>query len=324
MLRNRVGLLVAAVVLLASVTACTGVPSGEVGSLAEGAASLLPPGLVLRLPRLYLEYAETEDGGAEPTVSGIGASVIEAWFGADLTTVKIPPFYVDWIQASNMQHIEVLTGAEGVFAYVNGEPLPYLAWDEESIGLAGELAGAFGVPNVEQFKAALPWLQRIGLDLVVQMPLTEDAEIIPYRDPGAGLLESTAAPEFVAAEAEIKVGLSFDENGVPSLGGVSAIALQPIMGYTPGRLDPGYIAALKQSGIRRVTVQTRGDGLFIFVNDRPLPNLAWSREHMTNALSVYAEMNKSSWMANDVFVEMVSDLVLRTANSDIQLVVDFP
>jgi hypothetical protein len=323
MSRNRIGLLVAVVVFLASVAGCTGAP-GSGGGLAQTAADFLPAGFVLQLPRMYVQYVETADGGAEPAVSGIGASVIEAWFGMDLSTVKIPPFYVDWIKASDVQHIEVVTGSEGILAYVNGKPTPYLAWDADSIGLAAELTEAFGIANVSQFKSALPWLQRIGLDVVVQMPLAAGADIIRYRDLQDGLLTSTAPAEIEAPDAEVKLGVSFDENGVPSLAGVSASALQPFIGYTPGQLDPQYIALVKQSGIQRLTVQTRGDGLFIFVNDRPLPHLAWSKDHLMTAVNLYAEMNETSWMANETFVNMVSELVLKTTNSDIELVVDFP
>lgn len=41
--------------------------------------------------------------------------------------------YVDWFVDSNIQHITVATREEGLYVVVNGEPLPHLEWDEESL-----------------------------------------------------------------------------------------------------------------------------------------------------------------------------------------------
>jgi len=321
MFRKRIGLLIAAMLLLGLTSGCAG---GLPTDLEELTSGLLPSSFVLKLPTIYIEYREMADGSAEPTLSGIGASLVESWFGIDLGTVKIPAFYVDWIKASNLQHIEILTDAEGFFAYANGMPMPYVAWDAEGLLLAADLAEAFGVANMGTIKTGLPWLQRVGLDFVVQMPTAAGAEIISYRDARSGLLATTAAPELVNPIGELKLHMAYDEEGNPSLLGLPAAALQSMLGFTPGQIDPQIIARLQQAGIESLTLQTRGDGLFIFVNDQALPNVAWSEEHLTNALDLYARMNEVSWTPNEGFVSMVRELVLQTANFDIQLVVDFP
>ena len=322
MFRSRIGLLIAGVLLLGLVTSCAGLPAGGAEALAEG-TGFLPASFAMQLPPLYLNYEETADGSAEPSVAGIGSSLIEAWFGVDLSSVKIPAFYVDWIKASDIQHLEIVTGPEGIFAYANGKPTPSLTWDAESLALAADLAEAFGVANVATVKSALPWLQRIGLDLVVQMPLAEGAEIIPYRDARTPLETTTAAPEVENPSGVIKLQMAYDGEGVPSFLGLPAAALQPIIGFTPGQLDPQIIARLKQAGVQSLTLQTRGDGLFIFLNDQPLPNVAWSKEHLANALDLYAEMNEASWAPNAGFVNTVRDVVLQTTNLALQLVVNF-
>jgi hypothetical protein len=270
-----------------------------------------------------VEYLETPDGNAEPSLSGIGASLIESWFGLDLSSVKIPEFYVDWIKDSNLQHIEIVTDAEGFFAYANGVPMPYVGWGAESLMATADLAGAFGVPNIATIKTGLPWLQRVGLDIVVQMPLADGAEIIPYRDARGGLMATTAPPEIDDPVGEIKLHMAYDEQGYPSLLGLPAQALQAILGFTPGQLDPAVIASLKQVGVESLTLRMQGNGLFVYMNDQPLPNVAWSQEHLVNALDLYAQMNEVSWTPNEGFVNMVQEMVLQTSNFDIELVVDF-
>jgi len=322
MFHRRVVSFLLAVVLLGLLAGCAGTPPGA-GELLEGAAPNFDS-FTLRLPRIYVQYAEGEGGYAEPAVWGMRASQLESWFGLDLGMLKIPQFYMDWLKASDVQHIELVHDGAGLFAYVNGEAMPYVAWDAESVGLSAELAEGFGVSSGDLMTRLLPMVRHVGLDIVVQMPLQAGAEIIPYRDPASGLMETTAAPEIEEPEAELKLAMAYDDNGVPTVWGMSAEILQPMIGYTPGQIDPQYIAQLKQAGVQRVAVQTLGDGLFFFVNDRPLPNVAWSKEHLTNALDLYAQMNEASWVPNEAFVGMVRELVLQMCNSDILLIIDFP
>jgi hypothetical protein len=322
MARKGMAVLIVSVLLLGAVSGCAGVPTGS-GDVLTGAVGFLPESFSLKLPPIYLQYVETADGSAEPSVLGLGASLLEAWFGLDLGMVKIPAFYVDWMKASNVQHLEIVTDPEGVFAYANGKATPYLAWDADSLALAANVVDAFGVANVSAVKSALPWVTRIGLDIVVQLPLAEGAEFIPFRDMGAPPDTTEAAPEIEKPSGEIKLQIDYDEAGVPSLLGLPVSILQPIIGTTPGQLDPQMLARLKQAGVQSLTLKTRGDGLFIFVNDQALPNVAWDKEHLSNALDIYAKMNETSWMANAAFVSMIREIVQQTTNFDIELAVNF-
>lgn len=135
---------------------------------------------------------------------------------------------------------------------------------------------------------------------------------------------SAASAEIEQPRAELKLQLDYDEEGVPSIWGLSARVLQPLLGYTPGQLAPSYMSMLDQAGIDLLTAQTQGNGLFIYVNGRPLPNVAWSDEHLANALDLYAAMNEVSWVPNEAFVNMVRQVVLQVTNSDVVLSVSFP
>jgi len=322
MFDRRIIRLFLVVALVGLLSGCAATPPSPQKVLQEIAPSF--EAFTLRLPRLYLQYVENERGEGEPMVAGIKASDLETWFGVDLSIVKIPKFYVDWIKASNLQHIEVVNDPKGLFAYVNGKPLPYLAWDADSLALLADLAEAFKVPNAALLKRVLPFLQHIGLDVVVQMPLAEGATFAPYRDQAAGLMETTAAPEIAEPVAQLQLEITYDERGVPSVLGISGDLLSQ-MGYgVPGQLPPQTLELLKGGGIQSIALQTRGDGLFLFINDQPLPNIAWSKEHLANALDLYARMNATSWVPNKAFVDLVRQVVTGLGNSEILLVVRFP
>ena len=315
MLHKRVASLVVVVVLLGLLTGCAAAPGGSADML-EGLAPQLES-FSLRLPRMYVLYVENGGEYAEPSVWGMRASQLESWFGLDLSMVKIPQFYMDWLKASNVQHVEVVHEGSGMYVYVNGEPTPYVAWDAESMGLVSQLMEPLGVPNGALIGRLLPLLRRIGLDIVVQMPLAPGADVIAYRNPEAGLMASDASAALAEPAAELKLSMSYDANGVPSFLGLSAALLQPMVGATPGQLDPQLIGQLKAAGVERLGVQIRGDGLYIFLNDQALPNVAWSEDHLGTALDLYAEMNATSWVPNPNFVYMVRELVTQVTNSDV-------
>ena len=88
-----------------------------------------------------------------------------------------------------------------------GEPLPYVSWDADSVGLTGDLIYGMGVPNGDIIRRLLPLLRHIGLDIIVQMPLAKDAAIIPYRDEDGGLMQSMAAAAIEDPDAKMKFQL---------------------------------------------------------------------------------------------------------------------
>jgi hypothetical protein len=233
--------------------------------------------------------------------------------------VKIPASYVDWIKAGNIQHIEVVFTSKGIFAYGNGKRKPYLAWDDDSLGLAAELAGAVGVPNVASLESLMRWMRRYNLDIVVQLPVADGAEIIPYRDTRSSLLDTAVPPE--APREEIRLHVRYNNDGVPTIIGSPAATLR---GYKPPRVDREFISQMKQAGVRRLAVQTRWEQMFIFVNNRPRPNVAWSTDQLISALGLYQNMHPDSWATNAAFVNMVRQVVLEMTDYDFHLVVDFP
>ena len=279
--------------------------------------------IVIRLPRMYVVYDDTGD----PSVFGVKASTVETWIAPwtgpnSLWMVKIPPYYMDWIKAANVQHIEGVWDSEGIFFFVNSEPLPYLAWDGESLDYVGQMAETFGVPYAGLVRRLLPLLQHIGLDLVVQMPLAGGATTIPCRDVGGGLMEAMEATEAITEpSALLDTEMVYDERGAPSVAGLSAQSLELLAGYSleSVNLDPSVLASLQAANVQHVTLMTRSNGLHLFVNGYALPSLVWSDEHLNNAVNLYVQSNAPSST-----VERVKGSVLQITRADVRLVIRFP
>ncbi|MBC8450365.1 MAG: hypothetical protein H8D78_21740 [Chloroflexi bacterium] len=275
------------------------------------------------LPALYVVY----DDAGEPSVFGLQASDIEAWLapwvGPDsLWMLRIHPFYINWIKAANVQHIEGVLDSKGIFLFVNGEPLPYLAWDGESLDHVSQMAQTFAVPYADLIRPYLPLLRHIGLDIVIQMPLAEGATPIPYRDPRIGLMEVTEAPQAISKPPVVThMEVVYDERGVPHIGGISVETLEALTGVSLWgvKLDPTVMAYLQAANIQHITLMREPEGLHLLVNGRDLPFLAWDEELLSNALDLYVRSNAPSPM-----VDLVKEGLREVSRSDVKLTIRFP
>ncbi|MBC8449407.1 MAG: hypothetical protein H8D78_16800 [Chloroflexi bacterium] len=312
-----------AMVVLISFSGCAVSPATP---LEGGAVS--PQAFTFRLPRMYVAYDDT----GEPSVFGITASTLETMLTPfagpnSLWMVKIHPYYMDWIKAANVQHIEAVWDKGGVFFFVNGKAMPYLAWDDESLAYAGLMTEMFGTAyygnSAQLIRRLLPLLQRIGLDLVVQMPLADGATPIPHRAPKASLMEVSGVAEAMAEPtAAVNLEVVYDERGMPYLAGISAEAIEMLTGPNTlwmTKLAPAAVDSLQAANIQHVALTTQSNGLHILVNGQTLPFLAWDEEHFSNALSLYVQSNAPS-----EYVNMAQETVSQIGRADVRMVIHFP
>ncbi len=81
-----------------------------------------------------------------------------------------------------------------------------------------------------------PMVQRLGLSMVAKFPLREGAEAIPYGDINVKL--AALAPINDPATAVVQFEIKYDEQGVPSVLGISARDLQALVGNAPLAMAP--------------------------------------------------------------------------------------
>lgn len=312
-----------AMVLLISLSGCAVSPAAPME-----AEAVSPQAFTLRLPRLYVVYDDT----GEPSVFGIKASTIETMIAPfagpnSLWMVRIHPYYMDWIKAANVQHIEVVWDKGGLFLFVNGKAMPYLAWDDASLAQAGLVTEMFGTAyygeGARLIRRLLPLLQRIGLDLIIQMPLADGVTPIPYRSPKASLMEVSGVAEAMAEpSATVNLEVVYDERGIPYLAGISAEALEAFTGPNTlwmTKLAPATVDSLQAANIQHIALTSRSNGLHILINGQTLPFLAWDEEHLNNALDLYVQANAPS-----EYVNMVQEMLRQIGHADVRMVIRFP
>ncbi|MDH7484711.1 MAG: hypothetical protein QHJ81_00370 [Anaerolineae bacterium] len=88
-----------------------------------------------------------------------------------------------------------------------------------------------------------------------------------------------------------RISIAYDEQGEPSVLGTPLKNIERLMrsDLSMLRLSPELVRQLMDWGVQHAEVAVAPDGLFLFVNNKPLPYLAWDEQILAN---VGAKMDK--------------------------------
>ncbi len=270
----------------------------------------------LALPRLEIAF----DAQGNPTVLGMKLSDVGAMIGQDLSTLKLDPFLINWMTNANIQHIEMRQTGDKLALLINGKPMPHLAWDDKALAQAMDLAALF-LPGSENLfttvKKFLPIVSRLGVNVTLRFPKQANAAAIPLADPSAALapLNPSKDPASIILKFEIK----YDDQGVPSILGLSGYDLASLGLPLPVAIDKGVLKNIQNQNIQNVVFRTRPDGMYIYLNGNRLPGLAWDKQLLKNAAEAYAQMNPQSPV-----IPTVNMLLPMLDTLDIGIMTKFP
>lgn len=277
---------------------------------------------MVALPRIVITFDET----GRPGFEGVPVEEIARTVGLNLNLeqYRIDPFYPVWMKAANIQHIELRQTGDGIAVLVNGKLMPSLSFKDGTLERVGDLAPLLGPGvNVQMIQDLVgkfaPLVKRLGLSMVFKFPLRTGAEPIPFADPNVKLAALTPAQE--EPSAIVMFEIRYDEQGVPSILGISARDLTALLGNAPLALAPDYLRLVQANNIQHVQLRTKADGLHLFVNGTPLPNLVWDGTTLENAVEVYAQMNAA---APKEVLDLVKMLVPLLGRTDVSIMVHFP
>lgn len=274
---------------------------------------------LLSLPRLEVEIGE--DG--QPEVAGLAIQDLTALAGApqELSPALADTlaYYSNWMKLTDIQHLELVHTDKGIFLFANGEPLPYLVWDDESLANVGDAMSMLNVPYGNLVSLLAPIVERTGMNLVVRFPAQEGAAEIALRDPSTP--PEPVPPTEVDPTAILIMDVDYDNNGIPSIAGVNTNELFSAAGMTVNSLAlaPQTVDLLKANGVENVRIVSQDEGFFISVNDVPLPHVAWSGGQLANSAGLYGQMNPGS-----PFVELANYLVPQLGSVDVDMRLGFP
>jgi len=271
----------------------------------------------IALPRIVVDYNEA----GTPSIGGLDLAQVAKFTGFDLRSMTLPKMYLDWMRNANVQHIELRQGGDGMFVFVNGKPMPYLGWDDASLQRASDVAGILKVQNSDAIRKFLPIVRRLGLDVVMRFPKQAGAAEIPLASPDILNQMAAAKAAVPPASAVMQFEVKYDQNGTPAVLGITPYDLMA-MGINPGstNLSPTYLQWLQKNNIQNLELRGKGDGVYVYVNGQPLPNVVWNDALLTNLADVYGQMNDP----NQPMVQLVKGLLPLVNKADVAVLIHFP
>jgi hypothetical protein len=266
---------------------------------------------MIALPRIVVDYGTS---GNPSQILGIDISKLPF----QLDALKLPPATIETFTAGNIQHIEMAFVGHGVVVYVNGEPMPYITWEDASLQRALDLAAAFGVQNTDLYKQLVPMLTRFGADLVLRFPMQPGATEIAMTESGEAA-KLTITPTTEEPSVIVTFEISYDESGNPGILGVTAADLATAGLPMPVGLKPETIAALQAANIQSLELLSGPSGMYAYVNGEALPNLTWDPTLLTNLSDLIVQLSP-----NSQYDELVMGIVPNLDKLDIDILFHFP
>lgn len=302
--------------LLLVAPACSGAPTPLAQSQGDFAVSL---------PRIVIDV----DKEGVPSVAGISADVLRTvtlgYF--DPSILRIPKDAVDWFTRTDLQHFEVVYKDDGLFLFTNGKLLPHIGWSRdtfENTGQVVEMVNKTGMMNpayVSMIKLALPFVQRIGLNVAFRFPRKDGAAEMAFADPAS--MQATATASSVSTVAAARVNLIYANDGVPSIMNVSSRDLGTAMGYDLRMLEltPAMVEQVKSTGIQHITLHSTKDGILLWVNDKPLPNVAYNPDNLKNGVDVFGQLYDP---VDPELMKALNTVIPALSQTDVEVVLHFP
>lgn len=221
-------------------------------------------------------------GGGTTGATWFNLPSIPVTLGTDgtLTLFGLPlmtnPTLAQQLQSANIQKLEIRIGYNGILIYANGQPLPYITWDADSVATLQDVlskAPPTVVPNGSMIASALPWLRQIGLGFSISVGAPAPAEMAWHG-------ETKVTTEDIAPTiGPIQLGgIAFDEQGGLNIAGLPGSAL----GVSGALLPPDILNLLSSLGIQNVQVKTAPNGIQLSTNGRPLPSIAYDSKSLAS------------------------------------------
>jgi hypothetical protein len=241
-------------------------------------------------------------------------------FGLNIGYIGLAPAMIQQMQSANIQRLEVRIGYHGILPYVNGQPLPYVAWDQAKVQtIQGILPQMPGVPNAQLIADVLPWLRTIGLGATINLPVASGQPTLNIPR-WQGETTVTPARNVQTTIGPITIGsLTFDPAGNAFIEGVPVAVLEQALGMSlPLTIRPDVLAILQGIGAQSVLVKVQPNGIDLNLGNRALPGIVWDAARLTTLTGILP-----AFVADKATLDLADQVVPLLTGADITLAVSF-
>jgi hypothetical protein len=294
-------------------------PGAEPGAGGSG-------GLTIGLPRIVVTVNEQGKLGIEGFLNLQQLDQMASSLGLPLglSSFSLPPSLVRRMMLGGIQHVELRQTADKLILLFNGEPMPSLSWKDGSLDnleLVLKMLGPQTAEVGQMIQRLAPLTERLGLSIALKFPTAQGVAAIPYASEETIFKEPepvTGTPTMLL-QFEVK----YNEDGVPSFLGMPYEEVQALFGGQPARLalDPRVVEQAQANNIQHLQVRSKGDGLWIYVNGKPLPPIRWDKQTLANAIDTWVKMNPG---LSPLVAKSVQTIAPFLSNADLSILMHFP
>ena len=312
--------------LLLTITLTMAACAPRTGGGATAAASS-DQALLVDLPAVVVDF----DADGKATLGGVPVADLNPGL-ASLDTM-IGPDTVALFTENNIQHIQISTTPTGVDILVNGQAIPSVGWDGESLAGAQQLLTLLGNDGMAMVQSLLPQIANIGIGVTLRFPPSQGADLLPLTVTGEGSAAETAAQAQEAylaeagAPAQINLPLTYASDGTFSIGNLTADQLTLLVGapLESLTLTPDRLARYQEMGLKTFTVTTDSDGVHMTMNGTPLPHISWGDGRLAYGLNLALQSGLlgSGGNSDDMSV-LVEKLLPIIQTSAVTIQITFP
>ena len=251
--------------------------------------------LVVDLPAIVIDF---NDAG-EPSVGNVPVAQLAATFGAaGLDQLKIDANTLGMLTKANIQHIQIDNQPTGLEILVNGQAIPSIGWDGETLSATPATLTLLGGAIPATLESVLPMITNLGIGAILRFPVTAGAEAIPTYITGEGsaAAKATAAQDAFMASVgtppKINVPIFYDADGSFRIADLTEAEFTTLTGMpmTPLHMQPNVIADFQQKGVKDITLSTDADGVHLTINGSPLPYISWADGKLNHLLDLAGQM----------------------------------
>lgn len=322
------GVLFAAMLILNGCSARAG--AGETAVIAPLTDQLGGASLLADLPALVISY----NGAGEPSVGSTPLGDLQTLLPPTLLSqLTLDQATIERLVSAGIQHIQISNTPSGLRILVNGQPLPTLVWDADSLDNLLQLLEPIEPAAVASLGSLLDTTTNLGVGVVVQLPVPSNVAAIPLIVTGEG---SNAAAAETARQAfltraggtpVVQIPVQYAADGAWTIQGLSDTEWQALTGIPFGyvRLNPALVEGAAKAGINQVSVQTDGDGIHITLGERELPYLRWGDGEFRTMLDLVVRLGlvQKETLSPGMLDLLVDQWLPALQATDIRIVVSF-
>lgn len=275
--------------------------------------------LMVQLPAIYLDVAA--DG--QMTLAEGSLTQVLGGLGVDLSDLSMSEENVQKFVGAQIQHLQLDNQPDGLHIFINGEALPTLAWDAESLD---SLVNVMGILDVDLGEAGklLPLLPELGFGLALRFPTTGAARPLATGGRMATAENPNNLSAALATPPNIDLSLNYAADGSFQLLGLNPFMLGMIPADALAQ-SPETLEGITEMGINSLSIIMRPTGLIIMLNGEPLPYLrSESEDQLLTTIELLLRFTSDDEAQTAQLLGIIRQILPALWRQGLRLSVNFP